>query len=274
MMQLREFQQLVDSVFPPAAAMSGDPIGTQVASRRSSVRHVYTCFEVTDQVIAEAVQRGCDTIVTFHPLIYTPLRTINRDERVGRLVCSLIEHDVALIVVHTAFDAHPQGTNTLLAQHLGVRRIAPLVPSIGMPDFGMGLLGELDSPTSMQDFLSTVERVTQAPLRYGSAPLHDIRTVAMVAGSGASFLEHAIAAGVDVFLTADIKYHAFHQASGAIGLIDAGHFEMEQFVAQGIADLLQPRCADTVAISTSTVGENPVRYYFQRQQDSSTYQVP
>lgn len=268
MMQLREFQQLVDSVLPPAAAMSGDPIGTQVASRRATVQHVYTCFEVTDRVIDEAVRLGCDTIVTFHPLIYAPLRSLTRDDRVGRLVCALIEHDLSLISVHTAFDAHPQGTNALLARHLGVRRRAPLVPVAGMPDFGMGLVGELDQAVPMTAFLQAVERITCSPLRYGNAPSPLISTVAMVAGSGASFLDAAIAAKADVFVTADVKYHAYHAAAGMIGLIDAGHFEMEQFVAQGIRDMLLPRCADRAVVSHSTVTDNPVHYY-QRQQDSS-----
>lgn len=263
-MQLNEFQQLVDSVLLPAAAMSGDPIGTQVGSRRGTATKILVCFEVTDAVITEAQQLSCDVIVTFHPLIYSPLQRISREDRVGRLVCALIEHDIALVSVHTAFDAHPQGTNVQLARLLGLQPIRPLVPVTAMPTFGMGVIAAAETDITIADLLERVTRICGGTPRFIAPPASTIRTVALVAGSGGSFLDDAISAGADVFITADLKYHAYHAADGTIGLIDPGHFEMEQHVASGIIRLLEPALGAAAELVASRALRNPVQYYIDK----------
>ncbi|MBU3742200.1 MAG: Nif3-like dinuclear metal center hexameric protein [Candidatus Kapabacteria bacterium] len=268
MMHLTELQRLIDSVLPPRTAMAGDPIGVQVESRRGTAQNVLVCFEVTDAVIAEAVQHQCDCIITFHPLIYAPLRAISRADRVGRLVCSLLEHDIALVSVHTTFDAHPRGTNAILAERFGLRPLRPLDPLPEMPTHGMGMIAEAPEGMMMDDLLDVVGRVCGGSPRYCPAPSSAVRTVAMVAGSGATFLDAAISSGADVFVTADVKYHAYHAASGIIGLIDAGHFEMEQFVADGIIDVLRPAIADRSKLIASTALRNPVRYFTRKNEFS------
>ncbi|MBL0322856.1 MAG: Nif3-like dinuclear metal center hexameric protein [Ignavibacteria bacterium] len=107
--------------------MHGDAIGLQVASKRSDVGRVLVCLEITDAVVAEAIERSCDTILTFHPLIYTPLARLDRSDRVSRCVGDLIAADISVICVHTAFDAFPQGTNLILAERLGLEPLRPLV---------------------------------------------------------------------------------------------------------------------------------------------------
>lgn len=269
-MHLTELQRLVDSVLPPGTAMSGDPIGLQVESRRGTAQTILVCFEVTDAVIDEAVQHHCDCIIAFHPLIYSPLTTISRTDRVGRLVCSLLEHDIALVIVHTTFDAHPQGTNALLAQRLGLQPLRPLTPLAAIPSYGMGTIAQAPEGLTMEDLLETLRRVCGGTPRYCPAPSQTLQTVAIVAGSGASFLDAAITSGADVFLTADVKYHAYHAAAGTIGLVDAGHFEMEQFVADGIIDILRPVIADRSHMIASTSLRNPVRYFLGKNEFSHT----
>lgn len=263
-MQLNEFQQLVDSVLLPTAAMSGDPIGTQVGSRRGTATKILVCFEVTDAVITEAQQLNCDVIVTFHPLIYTPLKCISREDRVGRLVCALIEQDIALTCVHTAYDAHPQGTNAQLARMLELQPVRPLAPVTGMPTFGMGVVAGAETDITIADLLERVTRICGGTPRFIAPPTSTIRTVALVAGSGGSLMDDAISAGVDVFITADLKYHAYHAADGTIGLIDPGHFEMEQFVASGIIDLLQPSVGAAAELVASRALRNPVQHYIEK----------
>jgi len=258
-MQLTEFHRLVDETFPPSAAMRGDAIGLQVDSRRGSANRVLITLEVTDAVLEEAVEQGCDAILTFHPLIYGPLARIDRGERVGRLVADLIRNDIALLSVHTAFDAFPQGTNQVLADRLGISVTGLLQPS-DVPEHGMGVVGTLAEPLSMSDLVARVAEVCGSPVRYLPAPSTHVRTVALVGGSGISFYDHAVASGADVFVTADVKYHAYHAADGVIGLIDPGHYEMERFVPEGLRAALLPVVADSVDLLLSAVPTNPVRY--------------
>ncbi len=258
-MQLTEFHRLVDETLPPAAAMRGDAIGLQVDSRRGTASHVLVTLEVTDAVVAEAIDRSCDAILAFHPLIYGGLGQIDRTDRVGRLVADLVRADIALLVVHTAFDAFPQGTNHILAEHLGLIDTEVLVPS-DVDRHGMGIVGTLASPQTMQDLVTTVASVCGSPVRYLPSPTDPIRRVALVGGSGISFYDDAVRSGADVFITADVKYHAFHAADGHIGLIDPGHYEMERFVPDGLIAALQPLVPSDVTLLAGTVNTNPVRY--------------
>lgn len=91
-----------------------------------------------------------------------------------------------------------------------------------------------------------------------------IRRVAIVGGSGASFIDDALAANVDAFITADLKYHDFHRTEGLLTLIDAGHYEMEQFVPIGLAALVEEIAEkenEALTVMRSQTVPNPILYY-------------
>jgi dinuclear metal center YbgI/SA1388 family protein len=262
-MLLTEFQRLIDDVFPPGAAMPGDAIGLQIESRRGTAHRVLIALELTDAVLQEAIEDQCDVVVVFHPLIYAPLAAIRQSDRVGRLVAGAIAADIAVISVHTAFDAYPFGTNHLLAQRLGIADTRALVPS-AVAGYGMGLIGTFAG--TFADLVERVSTVCGSPVRFLpppsriSATSDDALRVAIVGGSGASFTDDAIAAKAEVFITADLKYHAFHAAEGHVGLIDPGHFEMEQFVPDGLYETLRSKVSQSCTLLRSTITTNPVRY--------------
>ena len=91
-----------------------------------------------------------------------------------------------------------------------------------------------------------------------------VRRIAMLGGSGMSFYRQAIAAGADAFITADVRYHGFHEANDAIPILDPGHAESECTVVDGISAIVQSTikrnglAIDLVPILLST---NPVHYF-------------
>ena len=270
-MHLNEFHAVVDATMPPASAMDGDAIGLQVESQRQTASNVLVTMELTDDVLQEAIDLKCDVILAFHPLIYAPLQRIDLSDRVGRLVAGLVKNDIAFLVVHTAFDAFPQGTNTMLAEKLGVS-VDRFLTESDVDGHGMGVIGKLASDITMDDLVQRVAEVCGGPCRYVPAPSDTVRLVAIVAGSGMSFYDQALDAQADVLITADVKYHAFHAAAGHIGLIDPGHYEMEQSVPEGMISALQDRVNGSVTLHASTVVTNPVRYSSPLQRDQPTLQ--
>lgn len=263
-MNLTAFVQSLEHRLPPATAMKGDRIGLQLQSGRSEISSVLVTMEMTDTVVEEAVRQGADCIVAFHPLIFAPLTALTDSERVGRICTKLIAHGIALVVAHTNFDAFPKGTSTLLAEHLGLRVEKTLVPDAVHEGFGMGIEATLDTPETMMDFVARLHAVTNAPLRHNTGKSSSIQRVAIVGGSGASFIDAALAARVDAFITADLKYHDFHRTEGALTLIDPGHYEMEQFVPLGLATLTEEIArhhAETLIVTRSQTVPNPVLYY-------------
>lgn len=263
-MTLTEFLQCVQRILPPTSAMAGDPIGTQIASSAGIVSKVLTCMEITDAVIDEACKYDCDTIVTFHPLIYVPLKAIAGQDRVARLTARLIRSDISVVCVHTTFDAHRDGTNAILANKLGLSIVAPLERTTVDPNasqdtaFGIGIVASCRM--SFVELLERVHAICGGPLRYSEPKSSAIERVAIVAGSGMSLYKNAIHCGADVFITADVKYHDFHAATSTIGIIDPGHYEMEQFVPEGMRLALSAVC-QSCSFVASSVSTSPVRHY-------------
>lgn len=253
-MLVSEFQHFVDSVLPPHRALPGDMIGLHVANATNTANRVLVCLEITDAVIAEAVELDCDFILTFHPLIYSPLARLDGRDRVSRLVAELIRRDIGVYCVHTAFDVSPFGTNNLLAEALDLTPTKTLTTS-DSDGTGMGLVCSCN--ISFNELVDRVNRVCGGPVRFVAPVLDNVVSVAIVAGSGMSFFPEALASGAQVFITADVRYHDFHAARGSIGIIDPGHFEMERFVPAGIIELLvSNNCQNTLI--ESAVDTNPV----------------
>ncbi|HEX9007393.1 MAG TPA: Nif3-like dinuclear metal center hexameric protein [Bacteroidota bacterium] len=130
--------------------------------------------------------------------------------------------------------------------------------------YGMGVIGTLPRPVGVGAFLRRVKRVLGVPaLRCTSFKDHPVRRIAVCGGSGADLTPEAVRRGAEVFVTADVRYHAFHDAAGSIVLVDAGHFETERPVAWALAARLRSEIRSrrwTAAVTTAAVSTNPVRY--------------
>ena len=133
------------------------------------------------------------------------------------------------------------------------------------PRYGMGAVGELPGSVPLGSFLRSVKKALGSDqIRYTGNLRKTVRTVAVCGGSGTDLLKDAIRTGADVFLTADIRYHAFHEADGRIALVDAGHWETEQVVLPVIAARLQKSVGkDNKGVSVLITNQrtNPIHCY-------------
>lgn len=130
-------------------------------------------------------------------------------------------------------------------------------------EYGMGAVGELAHPVPLRSFLGTISKALAIPApKYCGNPRQTVRRVAVCGGSGGDLIDLAVAAGADVFVTADLRYSSFHDAEGRIALVDAGHYETEFPVVPAIVARLRREfrrrgVSAPVAAARST---NPVRY--------------
>jgi dinuclear metal center YbgI/SA1388 family protein len=128
---------------------------------------------------------------------------------------------------------------------------------------GMGAVGELAAPVTPSVFLRGIRRsLAPAALRHTVPGTRRIRTVAVCAGSGSDLLPDAIRSGADAFVTADVRYHAFHAATGSILLVDAGHWETERVVLPEIAKRIRTAAAERRAVLEVLISQkslNPIR---------------
>ena len=125
----------------------------------------------------------------------------------------------------------------------------------------MGMIGKLPEPLQATAFLDLLKKRLKTPcIRHTDLPDTPVSTVAVLGGSGAFALEAAKKAGADALVTADLKYHQFFQAEGALLLADVGHYESEQFTKNLLHEYLTEKIPN-FAIHLSEVKTNPVNYY-------------
>jgi dinuclear metal center YbgI/SA1388 family protein len=125
---------------------------------------------------------------------------------------------------------------------------------------GAGMIGELNAAMTEIEFILHLKSVLQIPyVRHSDFSGRHILRVAVCGGAGGFLLHDALAARADTFVTADLKYHQFFDTRGKILLIDAGHFETEQFTISIIANYLK-EIFPNFAVHISKVADNPVNY--------------
>jgi len=125
---------------------------------------------------------------------------------------------------------------------------------------GSGMTGELPEAMDPLDFLSMVKtRLGALAIRHGWLIDRKVKKVAICGGSGSFLMEKAFRRGADAFVTADLKYHDFFFYQNQMILVDAGHYETEQFTKELIFDYLKEKFP-TFALQISEENTNPVSF--------------
>ena len=128
------------------------------------------------------------------------------------------------------------------------------------PSAGMGCIGEIDDALTEMEFVLRLSEVFNARgLRYSELGGRHVKRVALCGGAGSSFINEAVKAGADAFVTGDLKYHDFLDARGRILLADIGHFEGEKYTTEILHDLIIKKFP-TFALRFSEINTNPINY--------------
>lgn len=252
----------LDDTFHPELQEDYDNAGFLLGDSQQPYRGALVALDLTPSVVDEAIALGLNLIVTHHPFIFSGLRRITDGNETGRMVLALAQHRIAVYAAHTNLDNLPWGVNGALAERLNLHDCRILSP-LGA-DTGAGMVGLLPEPMPAEAFLQKVKEILgiptlrTSPLTTPHTPL-PIQKVALCGGSGSHFIPDAIAAGADLYLTADLKYHDFQRAEGRIILVDAGHYETEQFAKEIISRRISEKFSN-FACRISSCQESIVRY--------------
>lgn len=227
----------LDALWPPGLAEPWDAVGLVCGDPSAEVSRVLFAVDPVQEVVDEAVRIGADLLVTHHPLYLrgtTTVAPVGPAGFKGRVVHDLIRGGVALLVAHTNADRADPGVSDALAAAVDLRVTGPLVPDPADPAGrrGLGRLCELDAPLTLAEFAAKAAHGlpgTAAGLRVAGDPGMPVRTVAVCGGSGDSLFAEVRAAGVDVYLTADLRHHPASEARqvGPPALVDAAHWATE-----------------------------------------------
>jgi len=250
---------LLERRYPPTWAEQWDRVGLVLGEPSAPVRRVACVVDCVPETVAEALADGADMIVAHHPLLLRGVSSVAPTTYKGRIIHQLIKNDVALYVAHTNADVANPGVSDALAVRLGLIDLRPLhPPAPGSPaegqGRGLGRIGRLPQPMTLAELTRHAARVLPATawgVRAAGDPDRTVETVAVSGGSGDSFLTDATAAGVDVYLTADLRHHpaSEHVAAGGPALLDAAHWATERPWLDDLAAHLRDSLGVTTLVS-------------------------
>jgi len=248
---VRDVIAALEAAYPPALAESWDAVGLICGDPAEPVQRVLVAVDPVAETVAEALEQGAQLLVTHHPLLLRGVHGVPADDPKGVLVHRLVRAGVGLFCAHTNADVADPGVSDALADALGLRATGPLCarPADGLLSRpGLGRICALAQPESLRAFSDRVRDAlptTAWGVRAGGDPERSVRTVAVCGGAGDSLLGAARAAGVDVFVTADLRHHPAleHLTAGGPALVDVAHWASEH-----------PWCAQAAAVVTAALG--------------------
>ncbi|MGA4848576.1 Nif3-like dinuclear metal center hexameric protein [Streptomyces sp. G5(2025)] len=234
MPRLSEVIAALDALWPADLAESWDAVGTVCGDPDAEVSRVLFAVDPVQEIADEAVRLGAQLLVTHHPLYLRGTTTVAASTFKGRVVHDLIKNGVALHVAHTNADRADPGVSDALAGALDLRVVRPLVPdpTDRHGRRGLGRICELEHPLTLAELAERAAKrlpATAQGIRAAGDPDALIRTVAVSGGSGDSLFDDVRAAGVDAFLTADLRHHPASEARERtpLALLDAAHWATE-----------------------------------------------
>lgn len=256
MTTVNDILEFMETVAPMALKMPWDNAGLLCGSRTTSVTKILVALDPFEHVCDEAADWGAQLIVTHHPLIFDPQRSVVDDNSVGRSILKLCRNGISAINAHTNLDQAEGGVNDILAQTLGLENIETIFEN-NQQLLRCGNVPEQDLNT----FLAAVkEKLHCEGLRYCDAG-KKVRKVAVGGGSCGSELKDALKAGCDTFVTADVKYNHFWDAHDyGLNIIDAGHFCTENPVCAYLAEKITAAFPN-VEVKISETHADCVKYY-------------
>jgi dinuclear metal center YbgI/SA1388 family protein len=241
----------------PAWQESWDNCGWQIEPGvLDQPAQVLVCLTPTLAVMEEAINLreqgiGVNLIFAHHPLIFSPLKSVQKGDPVGEMVRLGITHGVGVYGAHTNFDQVQDGTADVLAQWLDLECLEPIVPT--QDGIGYGRVGSLKPTLKLKSLLELIQAKLSPPrLIYSpTANLNQtISRLAVLGGSGASFLKDVEKTGAQAYLTSDCKFHQFQEGRDrGLVLIDAGHYATERPACAKLVEIFKDQGVGWVQLS-------------------------
>ena len=243
-MNVEELSRQFDSDFAYSTAMSFDNVGHLIGDKGAQVQSVLLDVDVTHDVIKEVALQNCNVIVTHHPVIFHPLKSIYQ----GSIAYDLIQKNISVISLHTNLDLAVGGVNDCLAAALNLQQVCQL------GEDGLGRVGTLPQPMTAEQLAGYVKQQLHAPcVRFnnGSVP---ISKIAVGGGACGDLWELAMQMGCDALVSGEAKYNEFVDAQNAgFTLLAAGHYATEWVVLPMLQKYLTQLGVKAIISSTKDI---------------------
>lgn len=257
-MRIAELIRWFETWANPAWQEKWDNCGWQIQPGiLTETAQVLVCLTPTLAVMEEAMalsQQGnpINLIFAHHPLIFSPLKSVQVGDPLGDMIRLAMTHRIGVYSAHTNFDQVANGTADVLAQLLNLQQAEPIAPT--QDGLGYGRVGNLEPAPTLQQLLEQIQAQLQPPelIFSPAAQLQQpIQRLAVLGGSGASYIDIVSLTGAQAYLTSDCKFHQFQESRDqGLVLIDAGHYATERPACAKLVETLQHQGVDRVQLSS------------------------
>ena len=224
-----------EELWPISLAEDWDSPGLVTGNVNQEVRRVMLSVDVTAEVVECAIASGSDLLIAHHPFLMRGVKTLSESTAKGATVASAIRANLAIYAAHTNADSVQGGVSDAIAETLGLRNLTPLQETSA--DSGIGRIGSLADPLTLGEFATRIARTlpnTASGVRVAGDYNQLVERVAVCGGAGDSLIAAALSAGVDVYVTADLRHHVVQDAreqaalkNGKPAIIDVSHWASE-----------------------------------------------
>lgn len=260
-MKIKEVLCALEQFAPLPLQESWDNAGLQVGLTEAEVSGALLCLDVTEQIIEEAADKGCNLVVSHHPLLFRGLKTISDQTDVQRTVMKAIRKEICVVSMHTNMDNAYGGVNFKMAEKLKLKEIKFMSSKIvGLTESGSGIIATMESPMAADDFILRIKNTFGVECAMCNELLRrPISRVALCGGAGDFLLDEAVANGADAFITGEMHYHQFFGYEQRIQICIIGHYQSEQYTTEIFRDIISKNCPG-VRTEIAQTCTNPILY--------------
>ena len=260
-MKIKEVLSALERFAPLPLQESWDNAGLQVGLTETEVSGALLCLDVTEKIVEEAIQKGCNLIVSHHPLLFRGLKTISDLTDVQRTVMKTIKNGICVISMHTNMDNAKGGVNFKIAEKLGLHDVRFFASkTVEGVEVGSGVIGTLSGAMAADDFVVAVKKAFDVECAMCNELLRrPVQKVAICGGAGDFLLDEALKAGADAFITGEMHYHQYFGYEQRIQICVSGHYQSEQFTSEIFREIIERECPG-IRTEIAEISTNPILY--------------
>lgn len=237
-MKCAEIIKRLEVLAPVKFAEEWDNVGLLAGRSGKEVKKVYLAVDATDEVVEDAIEAEADLLLTHHPLIFKPLKSITEENFTGRRILRLLQADICYYAMHTNFDVMGMADAAADELLLRDRQVLEVTYEDEISREGIGRYGRLPRRMTLASCAEFVKETFRLPAVRVYGELDDWVEIAAVSpGSAKSVIPFAVQAGVDVLISGDIDHHmGIDLVAQGLSAIDAGHYGLEKLFVPYMQD--------------------------------------
>ncbi len=234
MITVTDVCRVLENFAPINLQESYDNCGLLVGDYNTTICGVLLTTDVSIETVQEAKDLNCNMIVSHHPLIFSGIKRLTNQGYINPIIIDCIKNNIAIYAAHTNYDKVQGGVSYKMATKLSLQNIHTFIQSSADPNIGLGCIGTLEQAMPISSFFQVLKTTFGVKhIKHSQITSQQIvKKIALCGGSGAEFINNAIDAKADIYVTADISYHNYFLPNNTTVIADIGHYESEKFTKE------------------------------------------